>query len=448
MKRIIIISNPEQVKSEHRKLFLLFESGLQQFHIRKPAFSDFDMINYIEQIPKKYHCFLVLHSHYHLAEDFNLKGIQVGESRINEAKAYRNTFEYFAYSAHSLDEIERLKSDYTHFFISPVFNSISKKDYLSDISLERLFDFINKHRQIKINALGGISMDNLGKIKNLGFSQFAFLGSIWQSEQPEQVFNNLYRRLNTRSYALTVAGFDPCSGAGLTADIKTFEQHNVQALAVTTCITYQNEIEFDGLDYLSFAQIKRQIDILFRIYLIDFVKIGLIQDFKILSQLVDYLKSKNENIKIIWDPILKSSSGFALHSSFPKSELNSLLKAIYLVTPNLLEAQQLFGTANEKALQTYINKHQLHNILLKGGHSDSDKAVDILISAKAIDFYSAPKIINADKHGTGCILSSAISANLSKGYSLINAVKAAKSYTSIAIKSNDGLLAYHHLNNS
>jgi len=446
LKRIIIISNPEQVVSEHEKLLLLFQSGLQQYHIRKPDFSDFDMINYIEQIPKKYHRFLVLHSHYHLAKKYNLKGIQVGVNRIKEAEFYRHTFEYFGYSAHSLDEIERLQSEYTHFFISPVFNSISKKEYLSNISLNQLFDFIKKHPEININALGGISIGNLGKIKNFGFRQFAFLGSIWQLEHPEQVFKELYHIVNSRPFALTIAGFDPSSGAGLTADIKTFEQHEVQALAVTTCITYQNEKEFDGLDYLSFSQIKRQIDVLFKMYHLDFVKIGLVQNLEILVQLVAYLKSKNRHIKIIWDPILKSSSGFTLHSAFSVSQLNNLLKDIYLVTPNLLESQHLFGTQDEKALQSYVRKYHLQHVLLKGGHSDNNLAVDKLISSKTINYFSSPKIKNSDKHGTGCILSSAITANLCKGYSLLNAVKSGKLYTSTVIKSNDSLLAYHNLN--
>ena len=445
MKNIIIISSPEFIKSEHRKIVALFNAGLQQFHIRKPEFSDFDMINYIGQIPKKYHRFLVLHSHYYLAKDFKLKGIQVGQNRMKEALPYLSDFEYCGYSAHSFDEIEEHQSTYSHFFISPVFNSISKPSYTSNFTLEELNQFSKRKPDLNLIALGGIDEKSIEQIKHIAFSAYALLGAVWQSEEPESIFEKLSKLLNKRPYVLSIAGFDPSSGAGITADIKTFEQHKVLGLAVTTSITYQNESEFEAVDYLSFSQIKQQLDLLFKIYPIDYVKIGLIQDFNVLSRLIAYLKMKNRGLKIIWDPILESSSGFKFHKGISEKDLFALLKSIYLITPNLNEVQQIFGTKNTEDLQLIIQENGLQNILLKGGHSLNNKVDDWLIEAQQKQVFSSDRIQNGGKHGTGCILSSAICANLSSGHSLASAVGNAKHYIQKIISSNDSLLAYHNI---
>ena len=158
--RLIVISSPEQIPSEIKKIIALLKSGLQQFHVRKPNFTSFDMIDYITAIPKKYHKFLVLHSHYHLAKEFCLKGIQFGKNRITEAKEYKNDFKYVGYSAHSFKEVLALKKQYTHFFLSPIYNSISKNNYKSKFKPDEIQNFANNNTDIQIIALGGINKNN------------------------------------------------------------------------------------------------------------------------------------------------------------------------------------------------------------------------------------------------------------------------------------------------
>lgn len=422
---------------------MLLDQGLQQYHIRKPGFSDFDMINYITSIPKAYHKNLVLHSHYFLAKDFGFKGIQVGVKRVAEAKEYLNSFNYVGYSAHSFDEIIANKGSYTHFFLSPVFNSISKKDYTSNFNLNEVSSFLQQNKEIKIIALGGIDNENCRSCIEYGFSGIALLGSIWNENDLLIAYNTIFETLNQRAFTMSIAGFDPCSGAGLTADIKTFEQHEVQGLGVVSAITYQNESEFKSVDWLSFEQIKKQIEILLSKYRIGFVKIGLIESLEVLKQVTALLKGYDSNIKIIWDPILKSSTNFDFHNDIDKASVLTLLKDMYLITPNLPECEKLFGSSNVSEIQTIIKNNGICNVLIKGGHSINDDVTDVLTEANNVANFNGKRLVNKDKHGTGCVLSSAICSNLSKGVSLHNSIEQAKLYVTRFIDSNATLLGYH-----
>ncbi len=441
---LLIISPPENIPSEIRMVRSLLEQGLQQFHIRKPGISDFDMINYITSIPKNYHRFLVLHSHYYLAKEFELKGIQVGIKSVDEAKEYRNCFTYVGYSAHSFDEIIANKHIYTHFFLSPVFNSISKKGYSPNFELSEISDFLQENTELKVIALGGITNNNCRQCIDIGFSGIALLGGIWQQSDALNAYNTITEALNSRVYTMSIAGFDPSSGAGLTADIKTFEQHEVQGLGVTTAITYQNESEFISLDWLSFEQIKKQIEVLLKKYKTPFVKVGLIENFEVLKQIISLLKEYDDTIKIIWDPILNSSTKFGFHSDINQNDVLKLLKDIYLTTPNLPECKMLFGSTDSIEIQSKINGTGICSVLVKGGHTKNGDVTDVLIEQNNVAYFHGNRLENKDKHGTGCVLSSAICSNLAKGIQLHPSIKQAKNYITTFIGSNNTLLGYHN----
>src|SRR5690606_29234163 len=116
--------------------------------------------------------------------------------------------------------------------------------------------------------------------------------------------------MKKRPYILSVAGFDPSGGAGILADIKTFEAYKTIGLGVSTALTYQTEDSFLGLDWQSEKQIDMQLEPLLKRYPIKFAKIGLVESLKSLSQIIEVLKHYNPGMKIIWDPILKASAGF------------------------------------------------------------------------------------------------------------------------------------------
>jgi len=234
-----------------------------------------------------------------------------------------------------------------------------------------------------------------------------------------------------RPYALSIAGLDPTGGAGILADIKTFEQLGVQGFGVATAITYQTEERYHGQEWIDLEKIIFQITPLIDRYDIQFVKIGLIENFDVLDKLVQYLRSKG-NFYIVWDTILSTSSGTDIHNSV--AEANQVLGELDLITPNVPEAMKLFGTSNAEKL-AYENV----SILLKGGH---DNFHDILIEENNLTEYSG-EAIEWKKHGTGCILSAAIVGELAKGYTLNEACKKAKTYVERRMNSNSSLLAFH-----
>ncbi|MDG2331737.1 MAG: bifunctional hydroxymethylpyrimidine kinase/phosphomethylpyrimidine kinase [Flavobacteriales bacterium] len=242
--------------------------------------------------------------------------------------------------------------------------------------------------------------------------------------------------LSKRPFILSIAGFDPSGGAGVIADAKTFEQHNVQGLFVITANTIQTAVNFNSVNWVDDALIIEQLNSIMDHYPIGFVKIGLIRDIALLEKLVLLLLEKD--VKIIWDPILISSSGFKFHTEL--AGLENVLKKIHYITPNWLEINSLSGKNGidgAKSLSSYTK------VYLKGGHSE-DFGKDYLVThGNIIPFNMVKK--GFEKHGSGCIFSSSLAANLLKGYPEIKACIRAKRYTELRLASNRSLLAYHHV---
>lgn len=246
-----------------------------------------------------------------------------------------------------------------------------------------------------------------------------------------------------RSVALSIAGLDPCAGAGLLADVKTFEAHRVYGLAIPSAITYQHDLSFKKAEWVALEKITEQIDLLQERFKINYIKIGLIENLNILDELLTYLTTGASPL-IIWDPVLKASAGYNFHARIDAALLEKICKKIHLITPNIPEAIQLGpssdATDNAKSLSKFCN------VLLKGGHAETQKGKDFLFckDGNAFSFRSRVKDVN-EKHGSGCVLSSAITANLAKKVKLHRACLKAKTYTAGFLNSNKTLLGYHKL---
>lgn len=245
----------------------------------------------------------------------------------------------------------------------------------------------------------------------------------------------------TRPNILTIAGFDPSSGAGLTADVKTFEQLQCYGLAVCTANTVQNDVTFLKCSWIDIETIKEQIAVLFERFSIDFVKIGIVENWQVLNEVIDFLLKKNKDVKIILDPVLSASTNFDFHTSDEK-QLHKLLHKIYMITPNLKEITQL---CSEKSVEETIGViSKVTNLFLKGGHSENEKGVDILYTKFNEKIVFKPTLTNcSEKHGSGCVLASAIASFLAKGNSLEESCKQGKLYTEHFLSSNETLLGYH-----
>jgi hydroxymethylpyrimidine/phosphomethylpyrimidine kinase len=243
-------------------------------------------------------------------------------------------------------------------------------------------------------------------------------------------------------YILSIAGFDPCGGAGILADIKTIEAHKALGLGVCTSITYQNDIAFKGLSWIAEEEIIHQIEALVERFDIRYVKIGLIKSYDQLIALLSYLKLKLPEAYIVWDPILKASAGFEFHQAPTVERLQSIAKQVDLITPNTIELQSLLPGLKLQEAASQLS--QQCTVLLKGGHLEAEHSNDCLYK-NGLEITFTGKRIASQKRGTGCVLSSAILSNLSLGLSLEASVTKAKQYIEKYLLSSSSRLGLHHV---
>ena len=237
--------------------------------------------------------------------------------------------------------------------------------------------------------------------------------------------------------ALTIAGSDCSGGAGIQADIKTMTMNDVYAMSAVTALTAQNTLGVRSILDSTPDFLKEQLDAVFEDIFPDSVKIGMVSSSVLIEVIADrlkYYKAKN----IVVDPVMVATSGSALIKTDAIQTLTQkLLPIATLVTPNIPEAQILSGLTIETK-EDMLSAAKLIGdacgcaVLLKGGHCVND-ANDLLYSDGEIYWLEGKRIENSNTHGTGCTLSSAIAANLAKGFTLIDSVRIAKDYISDAI---------------
>lgn len=222
------------------------------------------------------------------------------------------------------------------------------------------------------------------------------------------------------------------------ADVKTLEANGVYGMAVVTALTWQNDTEFDKVEWVDADRIISQVAVLLRRFAIRYFKIGLIENVATLTKVVDYLEEAVQEPVIVFDPILRASAGYSFHSG---NALAGLLSRFYCVTPNIPEAQQLLGDTDVAALLPGYAGHT--HIYLKGGHSDEATATDVLYTREGSYAFAQPRLANGAKHGSGCVLSSALTAQLALGHDVVTAAKRANAYTHRYLGSSDTLLGHH-----
>ena len=178
---MIVITNPTAIHNEINIIRSLFENGLDLLHIRKPDYSETEMVSLLTAIGNDCRNHLVLHSHHHLAYSF-------GINRLHNPKETKEiTNAVFSISTHSIAEFNTLENNYSYAFLSPVYPSISKQDYAStENHLEAVKERTNFNT--KLVALGGISVENIAKTLKIGFDEVALLGSIWNNTNPLENF--------------------------------------------------------------------------------------------------------------------------------------------------------------------------------------------------------------------------------------------------------------------
>lgn len=184
---MIIISNPTTIANEINTIHALFENGLELFHVRKPTFSAEEIKTFVTAIELEYRKKLVLHSHHHLAEELGIIRIHFTEKDRNNAIEINDSDTILSTSTHTIEDFNLLENHFDYAFLSPVYPSISKENYLPKTDA---FEEIIKRTNFKTKlvALGGIKTQNIKKTLDVGFDNVALLGTIWNSQKPIENF--------------------------------------------------------------------------------------------------------------------------------------------------------------------------------------------------------------------------------------------------------------------
>jgi len=247
------------------------------------------------------------------------------------------------------------------------------------------------------------------------------------------------------SRVLSIAGSDSGGGAGIQADLKTFAACGCFGMSVVTAITAQNTCGVDDIHTIPTASIAAQIRAVLDDIGADAVKIGMLHSAEVINTVADNLRSSSCG-SIVVDPVMVATSGDRLiEESAVVTLKRELLPLATLITPNIAEAEIMTGKnirtqADMETAAVHLRNEFGINVLLKGGHLEDDALVDIMLAtgAKRPLFFPNRRIDTRNTHGTGCTLSSAITAFMAQGKTLAEAVDAGEKYLHAAIAAGAG----------
>ena len=237
--------------------------------------------------------------------------------------------------------------------------------------------------------------------------------------------------------ALSIAGSDSSGGAGIQADLKTMTMNGVFAMSAVTALTAQNTTGVSAIMEATPQFLQQQIDAVFEDIRPDAVKIGMVSSQGLIEVIADRLTAYKAE-RVVVDPVMVATSGSRLlESDAVKALREKLLPLATVATPNIPEAEILSGMtirteADMEQAARIISEQSGCAVLLKGGHNVND-ANDLLWADGQATWFCGKRIDNPNTHGTGCTLSSAIAANLAKGFNLTDSVQRAKDYISGAL---------------
>ncbi|MFA5787992.1 MAG: bifunctional hydroxymethylpyrimidine kinase/phosphomethylpyrimidine kinase [Actinomycetota bacterium] len=239
--------------------------------------------------------------------------------------------------------------------------------------------------------------------------------------------------------ALSVAGSDSGGGAGIQADLKTFEALGVFGMTAITAVTVQNTLGVQSYHAVPAEVVAAQIDAVASDIGVDAAKTGMLADAAIVEAVGEALR-RNGIARLVVDPVGASSRGQPLLDAEALTLVRSLLLPMALVvTPNLPEAAELSGrpvATRDDMAEAARAIHALgpRFVLVKGGHLDeSEEAADLLFDGVREIWISGPRLAARSTHGTGCVLAAAITAELARGGEVEEAVRRAKEFVRGAI---------------
>lgn len=404
----------------------------------------------------------LLNDHIALAKEIAADGVHLGQSDPPPSRARallgpKAVIGLTIESCESYDSLDQAEisdlGSVDYLAASPVFSTDSKLIATKPFGLVGL-QKLRERSYLPLIAIGGIHSGNIESVAQTGVQGVAVLSAICFSHSPYQSAIALKKTLQISSpeakklpRVLSIAGSDSGGGAGIQADLKTFQCLGCFGMSAITAVTAQNTLSVQEVFPLSPSLVSSQIDAVIDDIGLDAVKVGMVFSREILRQVVRSLK-RLHHVPIVLDPVAAAKSGSPLllpdAVALLKKELFPLAT---LCTPNLPEAELLTGKriSSREEMETAANELLKNTpaVFLKGGHSqDAGIVSDLFMSRHEGSFWlTYPRVQTQNTHGTGCTLSSAIAAYLAKGFSVIHAVKAARNYLQGAILEN-AVLAY------
>lgn len=249
------------------------------------------------------------------------------------------------------------------------------------------------------------------------------------------------RMPSTPPVVLTIAGFDPSSGAGITADIKTIAAHGCYGVSCITALTVQSTSGVLRTEPVSSMLIRETLEELVSDISIDAVHIGMLGNAAVATAVADFLAQQKIG-NVVLDPVVKSSSGAPLLDAKGTAILTErLLPLITVVTPNIDEAAHLTGLIVTNPEQMNVAAQCLHamgaaNVVVTGGHLE--RAIDVLGFTTPegnfeFEVFQSPRLRTTSTHGTGCAFATALACHLALGRGMPEAVLLTKAYVAAAI---------------
>ncbi|MDP5274751.1 bifunctional hydroxymethylpyrimidine kinase/phosphomethylpyrimidine kinase [Chengkuizengella axinellae] len=238
---------------------------------------------------------------------------------------------------------------------------------------------------------------------------------------------------------LTIAGSDSGGGAGIQADLKTFQELEVFGMSAITAITAQNTLGVQGVYPLSLEAVANQIDSIGTDIGADAVKTGMLFNSEMIQLVCDKIQQYQWD-NVVVDPVMIAKGGASLlQEEAVKTMREKLIPLSKVITPNIPEAEALTG----KTIQSMEDRqeaakllHQLgaQNVVIKGGHDlNSDQVVDLLFDGTEFTTYKSKRIHTNNTHGTGCTFAAAVASQVAKGKTIIDAVGIAQRFVHMSI---------------
>ena len=417
--------------------------GITMLQLREKELSDAEFLTearILQELCGKHDVPFIVNDRVDLAVRLGADGVHVGQAdmRACDVRMRMGRDMLLGVSCHTVEEAQRAEAAGADYLGVGAMFPTSTKENATHVSADTLRN-ICRAVSIPAVAIGGITEDNMRSLRHTGLAGVALVSAIFGAHDIRRETRRLRRRAEalTLRTALTIAGSDSSGGAGIQADIKAMHANNVYAMSAVTALTAQNTQGVQAIHAVDPAFIGSELDAIYTDIVPDAVKIGMLAN----APLIEVIREKLLRYKarnIVLDPVMVATSGARL---LEEDAIEILRKTLFplanVITPNILEAELLTGQSIQTEADMEAAAKRLYEetggaVLLKGGHSVA-VACDLLYDSEGAHWYRSDRIENPNTHGTGCTLSSAIAANIAKGYPLSLAVQRAKAYVHAAI---------------